>query len=445
MSTVRRWRQHLSSIIMTLELSVLAACSTEHYLVNPPLQADPGANGYAMRHLAHPGNSDSLLILMAISGGGYRAATLGYEVLTQMRRTQIVWEGEPRRLLDELDFLSGVSGGSLIAGYYALHREQTFERFESEVLARDMQSDFLARSLSPRGLWRSGSPHFGRGDLLAELLQDYGFGGRSFGELPRKRPLVFINATDMQHGSRFEFTQDQFDLLCADLNRFPLQRAVAASMAVPLLVSPISLWNYRQQCPVQRPPLPSKSLVDRSRFVHLVDGGLADNTGIQTALELIEARGGIIQSARAAGLQGIRKRVFIVVNAQLPPSAGLDERADTPSLAQQLGSVIDLPIDRHSGASLELLRRDIALWRVQLAFSSEEQLGGTIARDTEFHVIEISLSAPPPGVQTPRLSSSATALRISAEDRQTLRRYVQEVLRASPAWQALLQSLQGAP
>jgi len=421
--------------------AISAGCSHQHYVVNPPLTQDPGARGYAMRHLEHPDNSDSLLILMAISGGGYRAATLGYEVLDQMRRTPIVWEGQLRSLLDELDFLSGVSGGSLIAGYYALHRAGTFDTFESDVLSQDMQAEYLGRVLSMRGLWLASSPHFGRGDLLAEVLHEHGFAGRSFGDLPRQRPLVFINATDMQHGSRFEFTQDQFDLLCADLNRFPVERAVAASMAVPLVMSPISLWNHRQKCQVQRPQLPTKSLADRSRFVHLVDGGLADNTGIQTALELIEARGGIVQSARVAGLHGIRRRVFIVVNAQLPPSAEIDDHEETPSLVHQLASVIDLPIDRYSSASLELLRRDIALWRAQLAFSTDEQLGGTIARDTEFHVIEISLSAPPPGVAVPQLSSTATALRISTADRQKIHHYVQEVLQADPEWQRLLQTL----
>jgi NTE family protein len=56
---------------------------------------------------------------------------------------------------------------------------------------------------------------------------------------------VFINATDIRYGERFEFSQDQFDPLCSDLEPFPLSRAVAASMAVPLLFSPVTLWNHR--------------------------------------------------------------------------------------------------------------------------------------------------------------------------------------------------------
>jgi hypothetical protein len=44
-------------------------------------------------------------------------------------------------------------------------------------------------------------------------------------------------------------------------------------------------------------------------------------------------------------------------------------------------------------------------------------------------------------VAPPRLSSTTTALRISADDRLKIRRYVQEALQANPEWQRLLQAL----
>ena len=48
----------------------------------------------------------------------------------------------------------------------------------------------------------------------------------------------------MTLGARFEFTQDQFDLLCSDLSTVPVARAVAASSAFPILLSPLTLHNY---------------------------------------------------------------------------------------------------------------------------------------------------------------------------------------------------------
>src|SRR4029450_11274785 len=73
------------------------------------------------------------------------------------------------------------------------------------------------------------------------------FHGATFATLlehARGRPYVLLNATDMTAGARFEFTQDQFDLLCSDLARVPVARGVAASSAFPILLSPMTLHNY---------------------------------------------------------------------------------------------------------------------------------------------------------------------------------------------------------
>ena len=98
----------------------------------------------------------------------------------------------------------------------------------------------LLRALLPRGLWRQNARYFGRGDILAELLDEMSFAGKTYADVPHQRPFVTVNATDMQYGGRFEFTQDQFDHICSDLDRLPISRAVAASMAAPLVFSPPS-------------------------------------------------------------------------------------------------------------------------------------------------------------------------------------------------------------
>src|SRR5262245_50393793 len=112
------------SFLLIFMLIALAGCSGAHYFVNPRLEEDKFDTGYAMRNLKAPGNSDSLQVVVAISGGGYRAAALGYGVLGALRDTRIVWEGRERSVLDEVDFLGSASGGSLVAAYYALYGEQ---------------------------------------------------------------------------------------------------------------------------------------------------------------------------------------------------------------------------------------------------------------------------------------------------------------------------------
>src|SRR5256885_16824013 len=105
--------------------------------------------GYRFSTLSHAGNSDSLLVLLAFSGGGTRAAALSYGVLEELARTEIVWEGERRRLLDEVDLISSVSGGSFTAAYYALYGDRIFCDFESSFLKRNVQGRLLALYSSP--------------------------------------------------------------------------------------------------------------------------------------------------------------------------------------------------------------------------------------------------------------------------------------------------------
>lgn len=53
----------------------------------------------------------SMVLAVTISGGGARAAAFGYGVLDAMRQTQLRWNGRDVTLLDELDVISGISGG----------------------------------------------------------------------------------------------------------------------------------------------------------------------------------------------------------------------------------------------------------------------------------------------------------------------------------------------
>lgn len=444
-SLLRTWPSvHIGLRLVTssLVLSLLNACSTEHYLINQRHEASKDEQAaYAMRNIRQPGNSDSLFVVMSVSGGGYRAAAMGYGVLSALRETSIEWEGSEKTLLDELDVITGVSGGSLLVGYYISHGKETFKNFESDVLHQDLQSPLLRRILSPRGLWRQTSQRFGRSDILQELLDEKIFHGRTFGDLERSRPMGIINATDLEYGERFEFTQDQFDHICSNLNDFPVARAVAASMTVPLVLSPITLWNYKKDCARETNPLQLKSHAAFSNYIHLVDGGLADNTGIQTPLELISARGGPIRSAQAAGMSGIRKRVFIVVNAQGKSKFEEDTKPDTPTLLRQASAIINVPIDRYSAASIELLKQEVVRWRAELQQATDEQLGNTIARDTDYFVIEVSLVSPPPGTDTASLAAIPTTLKMEPESAKALQAYARTALQANPEWQRLMKVL----
>jgi NTE family protein len=424
-----------------LAAACLAGCSTAHYFVNKPSTSGEGPP-YTLLGLERGDNSDSLNVLVTMSGGGYRAAALAYAVLEVLNETEIVWEGRRKHLLEEVDIISGVSGGSLTAAYYVAFREDFFVRFERDVLGLDLQSAVAARFLSPSQLWAQSSKHYGRGDIFQQVLDEKVFRGITFGQLPRTRPMVFVNATEIHYGQRFEFTQDSFDHLCSDLSSFPVSRAVAASMAVPLFFSPITLWNHTASCPrVLQFALPAPS-VDGSRFIHLMDGGLADNIGVRMPLELIAGHGGLLETTRRAGFRGVKKSVFLVINALPSPHIEDDDSSETPGLLRQFRAAVAVPIDRSSVDSLGLLHAAVDRWTGQLRVMPPERLQGVLDKDLQFHVIEVNLADVPADVEFDSIRRMATSLRISPQELSALRRYARRALEQDPEWRRLLQELE---
>src|SRR5262245_51682185 len=77
-----------------------------------------------------PTNNPDALLLLAFSGGGTRAAALSYGVLEELRRTSIVVKGHQHSLVEEVDLIAGVSGGSFTALPYAIHGDRLFQDYE---------------------------------------------------------------------------------------------------------------------------------------------------------------------------------------------------------------------------------------------------------------------------------------------------------------------------
>jgi NTE family protein len=437
-------------VLLLAALLLLSSCSSKHYFVNPPLKVEEQGPRYGIPDLPPKAeNSDSLHIIVTFSGGGYRAAALSYAVLEELHRTRIEWEGTQRTLLDEVDIISAVSGGSLTAADFLVNRQDFFPGFERRVLGYDLQAATLRRFFSPGNLLAQTSKRYGRGDVLQELLNDKFFGGATYGDLPKHRPIVILNATDIHTGERFGFTQEAFDYLCSDLSRFPVARAVAASMAVPVLASPITVWNHSANCPAglagRSPLLRGGELLDEARYLHLADGGLADNTGVRMPLETIAAAGGLLQSTRMGGYKGVRRGVFIIVNA-LPAAGDIeDDSPDTPGLFRQFRSVYAVPIKRTSADGIGLLGAAVERWAQQVQAASPQQLDGLLDKDLRFHIIEVSLHDVSALPEFRQLRNLPTELKMREEDLLQLKRFVRAKLAIDPAWQSLLQDLRASP
>lgn len=333
--------------------SISTGCA--HYPINDPLTVWKADTGYRFGALEPgPGNSDSLFVCLSFSGGGTRAAALAYGVMKELRNTKVVWHGNPTTLLSEVDCISSVSGGSFTAAYYALFRDELFENFERDVLKRNITNELIGRALNPINWIRLASPYFSRIDLAAELYDETVFRKATFKSLinARRRPFVVLNATNMRNGIRFEFTQSQFDFLGSSLDTYPIARAVAASSAFPFLLSPLTVQAYGPPSGFQLNEEYTTSMQDfnlsparyhwarpqleyldqsRVRYVHLLDGGLADNIGLRSVQRASEATDGFIFGRRGTAAP-IERLVIIAVNAKTDPTDASSLSARAPGI-----------------------------------------------------------------------------------------------------------------
>ncbi len=438
-------------------VAVLAGCSSVRPWTNEPM---PLSEQLVTQR---PSQRDpSILVAVTLSGGGARAAAFGFGVLTEMQNTVFEWNGQRTTLLDATDVVSGVSGGSIVAAYYAAHGIEGLPRFEHEFLRQNFQNSLITQALRPGNLVDLTSPWFGRTHLLARRLDEL-YAGKTFGDVEKRprHPQLFITATDMSLGTGFEFTWEQFALICSDLRSVPLSFAVAASSAVPLLLSPMTLKNHADQC-ATRPAathlaratasdyrsrlyrVNEQSYLDARRkpYIHLVDGGLSDNLGLQRLLDRALAGGGLRESFSEVGIPpgSIRKLVLITVNAERDPSFNIDTSDKVPDMLQVVDALLFGTGARATRETQEYLRDITAQWRKTLA-EHPHSGGDVFAPNAEIHVVPVNLRDSPDDVARPRLLQIPTAFSIEQHEVTDLIEAGGSVLRHSPEFRALVQSL----
>ena len=90
-----------------------------------------------------------ITLILTFSGGGTRAAATAYGVLEELRNTNFQLNGTSIRLLDEVDNISSVSGGSFTAAFYGLQGDKIFDTFEDEFLRLDMDTPLTHSLVNP--------------------------------------------------------------------------------------------------------------------------------------------------------------------------------------------------------------------------------------------------------------------------------------------------------
>jgi NTE family protein len=457
---------------LLLSLSLLAffsGCTLYHYPVNAPLSQYNPDFGYKPKNAAQSREADDLLLLVTFSGGGTRAAAFSYGLLEALRDTRLSKGGRELRLLDEVDLISGVSGGSFTAAYYGLFGDRIFQDFEQKFLKKNIQGELRNQIFfNPANWTRLFSPFFGRSDLAAEYYDKNVFEGATFADLARRpRPMILINGTDMVYGSRVAFTQDFFDLICSDLSAFPVARACAASSAVPILLTPITLKNYAGSCGYMPPEFLSKSLEardlpdrkfdlannyapfmdsEKKPYIHLVDGGVADNLGLRALLERVIASGNIMNNLKASGLERVRKIAIILVNAETEIDTKWDRAATIAPFAAMFDSYSSIAISRYNVETVALLRESFARWtdEIRKGRCPEGQISTAPGScgDIEFYLVEVKFDALKDPAERTYFKRLPTSFSLPSEEVDKLREAAGRILNDSRDFKRLLRDLQ---
>ena len=171
-----------SVIILFIALIGLTAC-TAHYPVNKSVSSFKTVKNYSLEQKADTIRSSELLLVLTFSGGGTRAAAFSYGVLEALADTNVVINGKLHRLLDEVDAISSVSGGSFTAAYYGLFGYRIFEDFEAKFLKNDVQKELKKRLLSPFNWPKLSSLHYDRSELSADYYDELLFEKKTFQDI----------------------------------------------------------------------------------------------------------------------------------------------------------------------------------------------------------------------------------------------------------------------
>ena len=452
----------------------LAGCASRP--INEPLEKVDLTSGYRplLKLAQRQHNDPATLFVMSFSGGGTRAAAFAYGALEELNSVEFDLNGETRRLVDEVDLLTGVSGGSFTALSYALYGDRLFSEYEQRFLKRNVQSALMWRTLNPFNWPKLMSGNFGRSELAAEYYDEILFENATFADLiARPGPIAVATSTDLTTGTRLGFFQNDFDLLCSDISSMHLSRAAATSSAVPVVLSPVTLNNYGGSCDYPYPPWvedlrkldpherPAGRAVERLKamesfqdsanrpYLHLVDGGVADNIGVRGVLEAFEELGLSADFREASGFNAIRRIVLIVVNSKSTSTNDWERHESPPGTAVQLLQSSGVPIERYSFETVELikdrmatyaLRRDLAIAQAQLAGMSRAEAETQIP-ELKLTVLDIGFDQIGDPAKRLYLENLPTSFSLSEEAVDRLRAAAGELLRQTPEYQEYLRLL----
>jgi NTE family protein len=453
-------------------------CAGTH-IENVPLA--PGEANLDHRTIG-PTSPERPAILMTFSGGGSRAAALAEAVLREMSQTSYAEDDGRHVLTEDVKLISSVSGGSVTAAWFGLHRARghwdgDLDELRSDFLTKDNMATLALDAVNPITWFGLVTGQVTRIEAVEALFNARLYHDATLAGLNQPgKPYIVLNATDMAGGETFAMVPRRFDDICSDYDVLPVASAVAASAAFPILLTPVAFQNFSEGCQGRRrsgewitidlsnPYTPYLNLAEyrdarysndlrhgpnpyrRIDYLYFLDGGLADNLGTRSLRAALIAPYDDAHLLRAINDGRIRRLVVIMVNARGDPPNKLYQQSRQPGLVGQIQAVTSVPIDANTANSqiaLTALLSELAQAAAgagnQAKFGGMQVYGITvdydqIPADTPAHraLREIAKDVPTSWTLTgPQLQATEAAGRF--------------LLRRNPCYQALLADLHATP
>ncbi len=347
-------------LVFLIVLSVLAGCSAFDYgaytnrkvrLILPPdasqtsfvVRQDRQATDCPPGTFSNPKRNKEVLVLLALSGGGSRAAYFSALTMWEMQNLELLIDGYRTNLLHEVDVITSVSGGSLAAAYYAASHDpgrecagHTSQQWTEEEIHRLMTLDFrrrwFLRWFFPNNIAAYWFTQFDRTDILSQVFSANLFDNKILEyDLPLQqlnplRPNLILNATigsadplmGFGFGDVFTFTREDFARICSSVDDYSVARAVTATAAYPGMFNFMTLRNY---CWDQQAVHGHER-----RYLHVFDGGIADNLGLSSIKRVIWTA---LETPEARPVLPYRKVIVILIDSHID-SPGVDPEKNDP-------------------------------------------------------------------------------------------------------------------
>ena len=351
--------------LVPLTMLLSGAVVSYHYILDDPWVNKEEATVSGSLSTPKDDGLGQVIVFISISGGGFRAAAFSYGVLDALSSLNVNGEhaqpGKNSIFENEIDIISGVSGGAITAAHLATNFQTpgNFQLLHTSFLKKDAELRIRTQALIY--FWNWFPLIFTNYSLTNIAAQHYDselFHSKTFKDLPL-RPHLILNATDIAAKHRFEFTRDQFTCIGSSWRDFRIADAVAASAAYPGAFNPLLLKNFNKNHFACRKGEGYQNLgeayADRIRYtyLHLADGGVADNTGLfALRSRLFALDGPFLRKLNAHCLKGV---LLLVIDVSTKIGTRHGTRPHV-GLADQLLTSVNMIHDRAEGKTLKDIR-----------------------------------------------------------------------------------------